>query len=172
MLMGLFMLQVCDTEEDLYVFDDEDYSEDVSLAPTQLGQYQAFQQYPPNFTNYRGVSGMLGTPSGVGPYPAPHSGSQTPLLPPQPAIGGFFRGVEPSAASLIYPPPTLGYYTGQGALPFSEGQQLPNFGSSGPGIPAQVCAIFVFISVFFNPLLATVTAQSVAEKTKGQLKSK
>jgi hypothetical protein len=35
-------------------------------------------------------------------------------------------------------PPTLGYYAGQGALPFSEGQQLPNFGSAGPGISAQV----------------------------------
>ena len=150
--MALFMLQVCDTEEDLYVFDDEDYSEDVNLAAAQLGQYQAFPPYPPNFTNYRGVSGMLGTPSGVGPYPAPHSGSQTPLLPPQTAIGGFFRGVEPSAASLMYPP-TLGYYTGQGALPFSEGQQLPNFGSAGPGIPAQVRAIFtfsIFISIFLT----------------------
>lgn len=149
------MLQVCDTEEDLYVFDDEDYSEDVNLAAAQLGQYQAFPPYPANFANYRGVSGMLGTPSGVGPYPAPHSGSQTPLLPPQPAISGFFRGVEPSAASLMYPPPTLGYYTGQGALPFSEGQQLPNFASAGPGIPAQVCAIFMFLfftSIFFNPL--------------------
>jgi hypothetical protein len=49
--------------------------------------------YPPNFTNYRGASGMLGTPSSVGPCPTPHSGSQTPLLPPQPAISGFFRGV-------------------------------------------------------------------------------
>jgi hypothetical protein len=34
MLMDLFMLQVCDTEEDLYVFDDEDYSH-VNLAAAQ-----------------------------------------------------------------------------------------------------------------------------------------
>jgi hypothetical protein len=87
------------------------------------------------------MSGVLGTPSGIGPYPAPHSGTQTPLLPPQPAIGGFFRGVDPAAASLMYPA-TLGYYAGQGALPFSEGQQLPNFGPAGPSISAQVGAIF------------------------------
>jgi hypothetical protein len=140
------MLQVCDPEEDLYVFDDEDYSEDVNLTAAQLGQYQAFPPYPPNYTSYRSMSGVLGTPSGVGPYPAPHSGTQTPLLPPQPAIGGFFRGVDPSAASLMYPP-TLGYYAGQGALPFSEGQQLPNFGSAGPGIPAQVGTLYA-VSVF------------------------
>lgn len=132
----LIMFQVCDPEEDLYVFDDEDYSEDVSLAVAQLGQYQAFPTYPPNYANYRGMTGILGTPSSVS-YPAPPSGSQTPLVPPQTAIGGFFRGVDPAAASLMYPP-TLGYYAGQGALPFSEGQQLPNFGSAGPGIPAQV----------------------------------
>lgn len=108
----------------------------MNIAAAQLGPYQAFPPYPPNYTNYRGMSGILGTPSGVGPYPAPHSGTQTPLL-PQPAISGFFRGVDPAAASLLYPP-TLGYYAGQGALPFSEGQQLPNFGSAGPVIPAQV----------------------------------
>jgi hypothetical protein len=139
------MLQVCDPEEDLYVFDDEDYSEDVNLAAAQLGQYQAFPPYPPNYTNYRGMSGIgLGTPSGVGPYPTPHSGTQTPLLPPQQAISGFFRGVDPAAASLMYSP-ALGYYAGQGALPFSEGQQLPNFGSAGAGISAQVGAIFAGI---------------------------
>jgi hypothetical protein len=52
-------------------------------------------------------------------------------------------------------PATLGYYAGQAALPFSEGQQLPNFGSAGPGIAAQVCSAFRFsivISLFLNPL--------------------
>ncbi|PNF19022.1 hypothetical protein B7P43_G11805 [Cryptotermes secundus] len=138
------LAQVCDTEEDIYVFDEEDYSEDVNLAAAQLGQYQAFPPYPPNYTNYRGMTGILATPSSVS-YPAPHSGSQTPLLPPQTAIGGFFRGVDPAAAaaSLMYPP-TLSYYAGQGALPFSEGQQLPNFGSAGPGIPAQAASASVF----------------------------
>ncbi|XP_069676446.1 E3 SUMO-protein ligase RanBP2 isoform X2 [Periplaneta americana] len=135
--------QVCDPEEDLYVFDDEDYTEDVNLAAAQLGQYQPFPPYPPNYTNYRGMSGILGTPSGH--YPAPHSGTQTPLLPPQPppAIGGFFGRVDPTAASLIYPP-TLGYYAGQGSLPFSEGQQLPNFGTAGPGIPTQAATASIF----------------------------
>ena len=135
------------------MFDDEDYTEDVNLGAAQLGQYQAFPPYP-NYTNYRGISSILGTPSGVGPYPAPHSGTQTPLLPPQPPppISGFFRGVDPSAASLMYPP-TLGYYAGQGALPFSEGQQLPNFGSA-PGIPTQVSRLFNY---FFNHIrLVTV----------------
>jgi hypothetical protein len=41
-------------------------------------------------------------------------------------------------------PPTLGYYAGQGALPFSEGQQLPNFGSAGQGNPAQVGSLCSF----------------------------
>lgn len=132
------MLQVCDTEEDIYVFDEEDYSEDVNLAAAQLGQYQAFPPYPPNYANYRGMTGILAAPSSAS-YPAPQSGSQT----PQTAIGGFFRGVDPAAASLMYPP-TLGYYAGQGALPFSEGQQLPNFGSAGPGIPAQVGSLCSF----------------------------
>ncbi|PSN43549.1 hypothetical protein C0J52_03693 [Blattella germanica] len=134
--------QVCDPEEDLYVFDDEDYSEDVNLAAAQLGQYQPFPPYP-SYTNYRGMSSILGTPSGVGPYPAPHSGTQTPLLPPQPPLGGFFRGVDPSAASLMYPP-ALGYYAGQGALPFSEGQQLPNFASAAQGIPTQAATASIF----------------------------
>ncbi|XP_047107588.1 E3 SUMO-protein ligase RanBP2 [Schistocerca piceifrons] len=117
--------QVCDTEDDLYVFDEEDYAEDVTIAASHMGTYPPFQPFP-GYPDYRPVSGIMGTPSVpyAPPPPPPPREAHPQLIPPTQAMGGFFRGVEPA---LIYPPGTVGYYSGQGALPFSEGQQLPDF---------------------------------------------
>ncbi|XP_067013935.2 E3 SUMO-protein ligase RanBP2 [Anabrus simplex] len=111
-----------DNEDDLYVFDD-DYPEDVNAATSHLNQYQPFPPYP-NYPGYRPMSGMLGGSTvAYGPPPPGEAGAgPPPLLPPGSAMGGFFRNMDPA---LMYPQ-TLGYYS-QGALPFSEGQQLPDF---------------------------------------------
>lgn len=126
--------QVGDPDDDLYVFDD-DYSEDVNIS--NMGQYQTFPPQYPNYTgtSYRQVSGMIGSstvPYGPAPTSADSTGAVPPqLLPPAPGMSNFFRNMDPS---LIYPQ-TLGYY-GQGALPFSEGQQLPDFRATAPTAPA------------------------------------
>ncbi|GLG99976.1 E3 SUMO-protein ligase RanBP2 [Gryllus bimaculatus] len=136
--------QVGDPDDDLYVFD-EDYSEDVNIPASHLGQYQAFPQYP-NYAgaSYRHLPGMMGSSTvtyGPTPSSADSSSAVPPpqLLPPAPGMGNFFRNVDPS---LIYPQ-TLSYY-GQGALPFSEGQQLPDFRPAPPGAPPGAPAGPVF----------------------------
>lgn len=114
-----FALQVCDPEDDLYVFDEEDYSEDMNItSASHVGAYTTFQPFP-NYPNYRPMSGIMGT-STVS-YPPPSAEAQASLMQPS----GFLRGMEPAA--LLYPPAAMSYYGAQGALPFSEGQQLPDF---------------------------------------------
>ncbi|KAG8230955.1 hypothetical protein J437_LFUL010842 [Ladona fulva] len=146
-----------DAEEDIYVYGDEDEygeGEEVNIAAaaaasaaaaaaaaavaaqTQSDKYGTYPGtgYPyQGYPTYRQMSGVQGAATVT--YGAPSAPAQAPppaaLLPP--SIAPFFPLAGAPVDPSLLPPNAAGMYHsslryyGQGALPFSEGQQLPDF---------------------------------------------
>lgn len=82
---------------------------------------------------YRQMSGLQGTSTVTygAPVPPAVPPAVAPMLQPgAPLIPSFFSNTRPVDPSLLLYQ-TLGYYAQGGGLPFSDGQNLPDFRGSG-----------------------------------------
>ncbi|XP_075236358.1 E3 SUMO-protein ligase RanBP2-like isoform X2 [Lycorma delicatula] len=122
--------------DDLYMLgDEEDYTEDMLGFPSAA----TYQPPPPNQT---APVPHTAVPPAFYPAPAPVArgaqGTSTVTYgAPQPQPAQFYPPqFQPSPQPPALQPHQLGFYS-QGALPFSEGQQLPDFLRPGQGLVSK-----------------------------------